>query len=63
VDWEGYLREARAAIVGATSADQLDDARVRYLGRKSGLKLALREVRERDSGMALKGSPRAAPST
>ena len=27
--------------------------RVRYLGRKSPLKLALREVRDRESGMAL----------
>src|SRR5581483_11366634 len=54
MSWEpGYLEEARAAIVGAGSLDELDDARVTYLGRKSRLKLALREVRDRDAGMRL----------
>src|SRR6185503_4050602 len=33
----------------------LEDARVRYLGRKSPLKLALREIRERETGMLLNG--------
>jgi len=31
----------------------LDEARVRFLGRKSALKLALREVRDRETGMTL----------
>ena len=44
--------EARTSIATA-SADELDDLRVRYLGRKSALKLALREVRDRETGMAL----------
>ena len=45
--------EGLSAIQGAASVDELDDARVRYLGRKSELKQALREVRDRESGMAL----------
>jgi len=45
--WESYLDEARTAIVGAGSGPELEDARVRYLGRKSGLVEALRGARER----------------
>ncbi len=45
--------EARTAIDGAGSTDALEELRVRYLGRKSDLKLALREVRDRETGMAL----------
>jgi phenylalanyl-tRNA synthetase alpha chain len=45
--------EARSAIAGASSLRELDDLRVAYLGRKSPLKQALREVRDRESGMAL----------
>jgi phenylalanyl-tRNA synthetase alpha chain len=37
----------------AASTEELDAARVRYLGRKSELKQALREVRDRETGMAL----------
>ena len=45
--WEGdYLSEARAAILGAASADELEQARVRYLGRRSALSEALRNARE-----------------
>src|SRR5437588_3594843 len=46
-------REAQSAIEGASTAAGLDDARVRYLGRKSELKQALRAVRDRESGMEL----------
>ena len=53
VDVEALERDALAAIGGAGTAEELDEARVRYLGRKSELKLALREVRSRDQGMAL----------
>jgi phenylalanyl-tRNA synthetase alpha chain len=53
LDAEAYRREALAAVEGATSAPELDDARVRYLGRRSELKQALREVRDRETGMAL----------
>src|SRR5207237_2473719 len=45
--------EAQSAIAAAADAAARDDARVHYLGRKSPLKLALREVRDRESGLAL----------
>jgi phenylalanyl-tRNA synthetase alpha chain len=53
VDAEAYARDALAAVEAASSSDELDEARVRYLGRKSELKQALREVRDRDAGMTL----------
>jgi len=53
MDAQAYESEALAAIEGAVTAEQLDEVRVRYLGRKSELKQALRGVRDRDSGMAL----------
>ena len=53
MDVEALEREALAAIAEARSADELEEVRVRTLGRKSPLKLALREVRDRESGMAL----------
>jgi phenylalanyl-tRNA synthetase alpha chain len=53
MDLEALEREAQSAIAGAATSAELDDARVRYLGRKSELKLALRDVRDRESGMAL----------
>jgi phenylalanyl-tRNA synthetase alpha chain len=53
VDLQALEAEALSAIVPAADAATLDEARVRYLGRKSALKLALREVRDRESGMAL----------
>ncbi len=45
--------EARTAIAAAADPDALEELRVHYLGRKSPLKLALREVRDRETGMAL----------
>jgi phenylalanyl-tRNA synthetase alpha chain len=53
LDAEAYKQDALGAIERATSAAELDEARIRYLGRKSELKQALREVREREAGMAL----------
>jgi phenylalanyl-tRNA synthetase alpha chain len=53
LDAEAYRSEALAAVEGAGNVGDLDDARVRYLGRKSELKQALRDVRDRDTGMAL----------
>ena len=53
VDAEALEREALSAIEGAATTDELDEARVRYLGRKSALKLALREVRDRETGQTL----------
>jgi phenylalanyl-tRNA synthetase alpha chain len=53
LDAEAYKHDAVAAVERAASLDELDEARIRYLGRKSELKQALREVRDRESGMAL----------
>ena len=55
VDWEAYEREASAAVAAASDPTEVDDARVRYLGRKSELAQALRGVRDRESGMLLNG--------
>jgi phenylalanyl-tRNA synthetase alpha chain len=53
VDVEALQREAETAIAGASSAGELDEVRVHYLGRKSDLKQALRAVRDRESGRTL----------
>jgi phenylalanyl-tRNA synthetase alpha chain len=53
VDAKALEKEALAAVAAAETTAELDEARVRYLGRKSELKQALREVRDRESGMAL----------
>lgn len=46
-------REGLAAARAASSSSELEAVRVALLGRKSPLKQALREVRDRDTGMAL----------
>jgi phenylalanyl-tRNA synthetase alpha chain len=53
VNPDDVQREALAAVEAATTLAELDAARVQYLGRSSELKLALREVRDRETGMAL----------
>ena len=55
VDWPAYETEALAAFGSAPSEQELDDARVKYLGRKAELAQALRGVRDRESGMLLNG--------
>ena len=45
--------EALAAIAAAGTTDAIEAVRVELLGRKSALKQALREVRDRESGMTL----------
>ena len=55
VNWEQYENEAEKAIAAATTGDELDDARVRFLGRKGELAQALRGVRDRETGMLLNG--------
>jgi phenylalanyl-tRNA synthetase alpha chain len=55
VDWEAYEREGSAAVAATSNPAELDDARVRYLGRKSELAQALRGVRDRETGMLLNG--------
>ena len=53
MDAEALQNEAGSAIEGASSRAELDELRVRYLGRRSALKLALRDVRDRERGIAL----------
>jgi phenylalanyl-tRNA synthetase alpha chain len=53
MDVEALEQEARSALEQAQSLEQLEQLRVRYLGRSSELKLALREVRDRETGMRL----------
>jgi phenylalanyl-tRNA synthetase alpha chain len=53
MDAEALEREVLAAVAAATSVDDVERARVEYLGRKSALKLALRDVRDRETGIAL----------
>ena len=53
MDPEALETEAKTAISSASGRAELDEARVRYVGRKSELKQALRAVRDRETGMAL----------
>ena len=53
MDVEALEQAALAAVAAATSTDEIEAVRVEYLGRKSDLKLALREVRDRETGMSL----------
>jgi phenylalanyl-tRNA synthetase alpha chain len=53
MDPQALESEARSAIAGASTLSELDDARVRFLGRKSDLKQALREVRDAETGSVL----------
>jgi phenylalanyl-tRNA synthetase alpha chain len=53
MDAQSLGNEAKSAISGTKTLGELDDARVRYLGRKSALKQALREVRDPGTGRVL----------
>ena len=53
MDVEALEQAAHAAVATAASTDEIEAVRVEYLGRKSALKLALREVRDRETGMTL----------
>jgi phenylalanyl-tRNA synthetase alpha chain len=53
VNWDDYANEAERAFAAASSAGELADAQVRYLGRRAELPQALRGVRDRDTGRAL----------
>jgi phenylalanyl-tRNA synthetase alpha chain len=53
VDAKALESEATSAISGSSTLAELEDARVRYLGRKSDLVQALRDVRDRETGMLL----------
>jgi phenylalanyl-tRNA synthetase alpha chain len=53
MDPEALRSEAVAAIAAAGDLAQLEELRIRFFGRKSELKQALRDVRDRETGMAL----------
>jgi phenylalanyl-tRNA synthetase alpha chain len=53
MDVEALEREALSAISAAATADELERERVRFLGRSAELPQALRQVRDRETGMAL----------
>jgi len=53
VDAKALEETALAATAAASAADEIERVRVEFLGRKSELKLALREVRDRETGMTL----------
>jgi phenylalanyl-tRNA synthetase alpha chain len=53
MDAEALEQAGLAAAASAGSVDEIESVRVEHLGRKSPLKLALREVRDRETGMAL----------
>jgi phenylalanyl-tRNA synthetase alpha chain len=53
MDWEEYANTALKSFAEATTAGELAEAHTSWLGRKSDLKVGLRNVRDRETGMAL----------
>jgi phenylalanyl-tRNA synthetase alpha chain len=53
MDWEEYERQARAELGDASTAEELSDAHVRWLGRRAELPQALRRVRDPETGRTL----------
>jgi len=53
MDATALENEALAAISATASPDEVEEVRIRYLGRKAELPQALREVRDRETGMTL----------
>jgi hypothetical protein len=53
VDWDVYADNALKSFAEATTSGELAAAHTAALGRKSELKTALREVRDRETGMTL----------
>jgi phenylalanyl-tRNA synthetase alpha chain len=53
VDAAALQGEALAAVAAASTTAELTELRTHYLGRKSELKQALRNVRDRETGMSL----------
>jgi len=52
-DPETYERDAVAALERASTSEEVESVSVSFLGRRSYLKQALREVRDRETGMRL----------
>jgi phenylalanyl-tRNA synthetase alpha chain len=53
MDPEALESEAASALAAAATADEVEELRIRYLGRKAELPQALRGVRDRETGMTL----------
>ncbi len=53
MDAQALENDGLAAAAAAATTAEIESVRVEYLGRKSAIKQALREVRDRDTGMAL----------
>jgi phenylalanyl-tRNA synthetase alpha chain len=53
MDAQALENDGLAAAAAAATTAEIEAVRVEYLGRKSAIKQALREVRDRDTGMAL----------
>ena len=53
MDAQALEQDALAAVAAAATANDVERLRIEYLGRKSELKLALRQVRDRETGMTL----------
>jgi phenylalanyl-tRNA synthetase alpha chain len=53
VDAEALEQEARRAVAAASTVAEIEDVRVRYLGRNAALPQALRRVRDRETGRRL----------
>ena len=53
MNWEEYESKALQSFAEAGTAAELVEVHAQWLGRKSELKLGLRSVRDRDSGIAL----------
>jgi phenylalanyl-tRNA synthetase alpha chain len=53
VDLDALEAEAQSSIAAASTVPELEEVRVRVLGRKAELPQALRAVRDRETGMAL----------
>ena len=51
--WDVYADNALRSFAEATTPGELSDAHTAWLGRKSDLKVGLRNVRDRETGMAL----------
>src|SRR6266576_6094890 len=53
MDWEEYASNALKSFAQATTSGELAEAHTAWLGRKSELKVGLRNVRDRETGIAL----------
>jgi phenylalanyl-tRNA synthetase alpha chain len=53
VDWDVYADNALKSFAEATTSSELAEAHTAWLGRKSDLKVGLRNVRDRETGIAL----------